>query len=349
MSRFREARLDRTAATLSLSSDHLDPRDRGSILHEIFARGYMNLDIEFLGAQPELCVYLWELPGIAITSGEPIARARSRSFDVSRGNGSIVLARGHGPVALARCRGDEIDYGGRYGTSTLLPDWEHSAVETGDGFKVQTVGFQRETLLPVLPDLEDRVLARVPGEHPALRILDAYLPLACTTEVLRDPAKASEASENLRDVVAVAFGTRRSLRRDALRRGYSNARRVVMMDWVRKRAADPALSVQSAAAEMKVSERTLQEVFHCASTTFSDFVVEERLELAWEALTDPCQAQRSILSIALDAGFSDISYFNRRFRGRYGCTPSEARAGEFVEQRRANFAPESKTLAATPA
>jgi AraC-like DNA-binding protein len=33
-----------------------------------------------------------------------------------------------------------------------------------------------------------------------------------------------------------------------------------------------------------------------------------------------------VSSIALDAGFGDISYFNRAFRRRYGATPSDVRA-----------------------
>jgi AraC-like DNA-binding protein len=43
-------------------------------------------------------------------------------------------------------------------------------------------------------------------------------------------------------------------------------------------------------------------------------------------LTDPRLAARSITSIAFDAGFGDLSYFNRCFRRRYGATPSDVRS-----------------------
>jgi AraC-like DNA-binding protein len=43
-------------------------------------------------------------------------------------------------------------------------------------------------------------------------------------------------------------------------------------------------------------------------------------------LTDPQLADRSITSVAFDAGFGDLSYFNRVFRRRFGGTPSEIRA-----------------------
>lgn len=42
-------------------------------------------------------------------------------------------------------------------------------------------------------------------------------------------------------------------------------------------------------------------------------------------LTNPALASRSIASVAFDAGFGDLSYFNRAFKRRYGATPSEIR------------------------
>jgi AraC-like DNA-binding protein len=43
-------------------------------------------------------------------------------------------------------------------------------------------------------------------------------------------------------------------------------------------------------------------------------------------LGDPRFVGRTISAIAFDAGFGDLSYFNRVFRRRYGLTPSDARA-----------------------
>jgi AraC-like DNA-binding protein len=44
-------------------------------------------------------------------------------------------------------------------------------------------------------------------------------------------------------------------------------------------------------------------------------------------LTDPRLAERTITDIASEAGFGDLSYFNRAFRRLYGETPSDTRAG----------------------
>jgi AraC-like DNA-binding protein len=42
-------------------------------------------------------------------------------------------------------------------------------------------------------------------------------------------------------------------------------------------------------------------------------------------LVNPLYRNRGISAIAYDAGFGDVSCFNRTFRRRYGMTPSEVR------------------------
>lgn len=63
----------------------------------------------------------------------------------------------------------------------------------------------------------------------------------------------------------------------------------------------------------------------CFDRTISDFRNELRVERAAQALST---TERSILSIALDAGYENLSYFNRRFRRRFGVTPREYRRAQ---------------------
>jgi AraC-like DNA-binding protein len=67
-------------------------------------------------------------------------------------------------------------------------------------------------------------------------------------------------------------------------------------------------------------------LFEQEGTTFSQYVIGQRLLRAYRILTDLRFADRSITSVAFDAGFGDLSYFNRVFRRRFGGTPSEIRA-----------------------
>jgi AraC-like DNA-binding protein len=46
----------------------------------------------------------------------------------------------------------------------------------------------------------------------------------------------------------------------------------------------------------------------------------------YQALRSPAHGDRPIGSLAYDAGFGDLSTFNREFRREFGATPSDVRA-----------------------
>jgi AraC-like DNA-binding protein len=86
------------------------------------------------------------------------------------------------------------------------------------------------------------------------------------------------------------------------------------------------LSVGLLAARHRISPRYVRMLFESEGQSFSEFVLAKRLDHAFRALTDPRLADRTISAIAFDAGFGDLSYFNRAFRRAYGATPSDIRA-----------------------
>jgi AraC-like DNA-binding protein len=71
--------------------------------------------------------------------------------------------------------------------------------------------------------------------------------------------------------------------------------------------------------------KQIQRLFQQTGSTFSEFVLEQRLLLAHRRLSASGTGREKISTIALDAGFGDLSYFNRGFRKRFGMTPSEWR------------------------
>lgn len=56
--------------------------------------------------------------------------------------------------------------------------------------------------------------------------------------------------------------------------------------------------------------------------TFSQYRLKLRMEKARDLLSDP---ERRVSDVAFEAGFESIPYFNRAFRRRFGCSPSEFR------------------------
>jgi AraC-like DNA-binding protein len=75
-----------------------------------------------------------------------------------------------------------------------------------------------------------------------------------------------------------------------------------------------------------ISARAVQKLFEAESRTFSDYVLQRRLERAWHRLLTAEGGEPTISAIAFEVGFGDLSYFNRSFRKRFGRSPSQARA-----------------------
>ena len=80
-----------------------------------------------------------------------------------------------------------------------------------------------------------------------------------------------------------------------------------------------------AGAALPRLEDNVQRLFERAGTTFTEFMLEQRLLLARKMLIAPGNRHSKISAIASDAGLCDLSYFNRVFRRRFNATPSELR------------------------
>jgi AraC-like DNA-binding protein len=80
------------------------------------------------------------------------------------------------------------------------------------------------------------------------------------------------------------------------------------------------------AQNMRISTRYLQRLLKKAGTSFTAHITELRLKHALALLTARGKSNVRVCDIALQAGFSDISHFNRLFRSRFGETPRGVRA-----------------------
>jgi AraC-like DNA-binding protein len=89
---------------------------------------------------------------------------------------------------------------------------------------------------------------------------------------------------------------------------------------------EPGLTVAAVARRQGVSPRYLQRLFEASGRSFTEHITELRLQKAFARLTDARTHAHRISDVALEAGFSDISHFNRLFRSRFGDTPSGVRA-----------------------
>jgi AraC-like DNA-binding protein len=105
--------------------------------------------------------------------------------------------------------------------------------------------------------------------------------------------------------------------------------RAVRLDAIKREIAEHLdcrdLSLAAVARRQRITPRYVQLLFHAEGTTFSRFVLRERLRCARRMLMHPQYASWTISGIAFEVGFGDLSYFTHAFRRHYGASPSITR------------------------
>jgi AraC-like DNA-binding protein len=178
---------------------------------------------------------------------------------------------------------------------------------------------------PAIADIDAMLVRPLPAAG-ALSLLLGYVEPLQTSDALKRPETRRFAVGHVHDLVTLALGATRDAGMQARSRGVRAARlRAVKADIMANLGAR-GLSLAAVAMRHKISPSYVRKLFESEGTSFTDFILSERLARARRLIVDPGSAGRTIGDIALEAGFGDLSYFNRAFRRRFGDTPSGIRA-----------------------
>ncbi|AME25453.1 MULTISPECIES: helix-turn-helix domain-containing protein [Burkholderiaceae] len=101
--------------------------------------------------------------------------------------------------------------------------------------------------------------------------------------------------------------------------------RAQALSYIEGNLADPDLGPARLRDTLKVSRTALYALFEPMGGV-ADYVRARRLDEAMRRLESPMHTRDLIGAIACAVGFMSESTFNRAFKERFGCTPTEARA-----------------------
>ena len=88
------------------------------------------------------------------------------------------------------------------------------------------------------------------------------------------------------------------------------------------------ITIEDIANEVDLSQSHFMKYFkNTMGTSFIDYLNDYRLTMVSRLLVS---SESSILDIAAESGFDNLSYFNRMFKKRFGMTPREYRK-KFME------------------
>jgi len=257
--------------------------------------------------------------------------------------GALHCTRDRGPRELAAEGTDDlvltINLKGAHrieqlGREIVLADGEAAFTSCADASSVTqpppgemlVLRFPKRRFAPLVNGIEDRFVRTVPRDNAALRLLRNYAEAGWDAQAEAAPDLQQRFVTHLYDLMAMMVGATRDAEAAAQDRGLRAAQLHAVKQDIRGALARPDLSVAALAQRHRCTPRSIQRMFEADGTTFTDYVLAQRLARAYRVLADPRGGTAKISAIALDCGFADVSYFNRVFRRRYGASPSDVRA-----------------------
>ena len=181
-----------------------------------------------------------------------------------------------------------------------------------------------KAVTPMVGDISAGIHRRIPADNDALRLLRPYM--RTMQDSVATPDLQRLAASHVHDLFALLLGATRDAAEVVRGRGASAARLKAIKDDIAKNLDQVDLSVGTVAMRHRVTPRAIQMLFEEEGVTFTEYVLVQRLALAHRMLINSRFAGQKISALVYDAGFGDLSYFNRTFRRRYGMSPSEVRA-----------------------
>jgi AraC-like DNA-binding protein len=183
-----------------------------------------------------------------------------------------------------------------------------------------------QALVPLITSVDATLVRPIRREIEALRLLVGYVGTISEAQVQALPELRQRVITHCYDLAALAIGARADTTQLAQGRGLRAGRlRAIKLDIV-ENLCNRDFSIDFIATRHRVTPRYIRMLFESEPLTFSEFVLNQRLHRAHRMLTDLRFADRNVSAIAFEAGFGDLSYFNRTFRRTYGATPSDVRA-----------------------
>jgi AraC-like DNA-binding protein len=306
-------------APVRFTTSNLPERNRLEVWRETFGRAVVRVDIEPLSDHPfHAKATLRALPGLRTIacSGSAVRNRRTQAL-AADGDECVGLFINFGAKAAISQRNTDVVLG--RGDATLISHDPSIVIPSPDGFVGVIV--PRAALAARTKEVDEAILPLIPRTTDALRLLVSYLRSIQDKLPLVSPELRQLVMDHVQELIALALRPCEN-KTDGLSAA-ANARLAVALDYIAGNFHDPELSVGKVARRQHISPRYLQRIIETTGLPFTAHVNEFRLQHAFSLLAE--NSDRRIIDVALQAGFSDISHFNRLFRSRFGDTPTGIR------------------------
>jgi AraC-like DNA-binding protein len=315
---------DDDSSGISFDTDDLPERDRFPAFCEGMLRHIVGVDIVRLGSEPFRGALKVRRAGdviIANIATTPSDIVRNKDH-VSDGDDAIVFGvwqRGLGHVTQGNNE-NRIDSS----DGLVVDNGKVGIIRVAEAGRFWALTIPRSRIAGVGANVGRFAGAKF-NDKQTLQLLTGYLEGTLAQELGSHPADQLF-SNHLVDLVCLALAGDGDTRELEEQGGIRAARLAAILRTISNRLLDPGLSAAAIAAQLGITPRYVHLLLEQSGQTFTQHVLQKRLEKAEQHLGDDVHQQRRIADIALEVGFSDLSYFNRAFRRHFGDTPSGVRA-----------------------
>lgn len=318
--------MDSIYLSQQLSTASVPVRDRLPMWREVFGQAMARLDIEAVGDTPfhaegTLCA----LPGAAYASvlASPVRITRTRRLIAADSAEMIYLITADAPVEVSQGGQDHVL---ATGDAIFLRGGDVSRIHSSGRSRFTNIAVALDDLQSVYSDADDLAMRVVPRQSDLLGLLHAYVDMLRVRGNAPLKEAAPLAAGHIRDLLG-AIAAAQAAGGAAEEPGVKAARLRAIKADIAARLCDPRLDVTGVAAQAGISSRYVRRLFQDEGSSFSAYILGQRLDRAYRLLLHPGHAPRTIATIAYACGFGDLSYFNRTFRHRFTMTPSDLRGG----------------------
>jgi AraC-like DNA-binding protein len=291
--------------------------------HQGFMR--QNIDLDVVNRSPSgkrFSVVVRNYGTVRVANIDPASasfvRARKHLAD-GKDILSIVISRG-GRFNVEGTEG-EANCGAR--GAAVLESRRESVLHSPDETPVWTVCMDRAPLEPMLCDVPKPLQRCLQSDNAGLCLLSGYLNALCDLDRGCEPALVSQ---HIRDLTLYAFGVTGDAQAIVRERGVKEARLQSVLGQLAQASADRRLDPAQFAERLNMSVRYLHRLLEPSGRSFSEHLLQLRLDRAASMLRDQTLSHLRIGQVATKAGFADISHFNRNFRQAFADTPKGFRA-----------------------
>lgn len=304
----------------SFSTSEYEPRRRLNVWKDILSEVYFRLQVE--GAEEGLLGEIKQVDfgSVSITSynSDHQRNVRTKQCIAADSDDSFAFLM---PVKGAI----EFQQNARLGTIApggyvLLSSSDFYEIRCLDNYANLTVKIPGTELRRRLPNADDYCASKFPPNAELAQLVRNHIDGLLRLSFDESQHRQSLASI-LIDLISLTLGASHTDTESASQ--YALRRRVQV--YISDNLANPELTPRKIAEDNGISLSYLYKIFHSMGQPVSEYILDQRLQLAYEALTQPHAIKSTVAEIAYSSGFKSVPHFSRVFAEKFNLSPGRLR------------------------